>query len=59
MEREAAGLPDPFMKFTNLLGHDFIRARYKWAKQKKVFYTDQITRKFIRLLVIILVAPYI
>ena len=30
--------------------HDFIRARYKWDKEKKVFYTDKITRKLIRLL---------
>ena len=40
----------PFAKFTNPLEHDFIRARYKWDKEKKVFYTDKITRKFIRLL---------
>ena len=40
MEREAAGLPDPFAKFTNPLERDFIRARYKWDKEKKVFYTD-------------------
>ena len=58
-EREAAGLPDPFAKFTNPLERDFIRARYKWDKEKKVFYTDQITRKLIRLLVIILLPPYI
>ena len=30
--------------------HDFIRARYKWDKEKKVFYTNKITRKLIRLL---------
>ena len=29
------------------------------TRKKKVFYTDQITRKLIRLLVIILLAPYI
>ena len=46
-EREAAGLPDPF---TNPLEHDFIRSRYKWDKEKKVFYTNKITRKLIRLL---------
>ena len=49
----------PFAKFTNPLEHDFIRARYKWDKEKKVFYTDKITRKLIRLLVIILLPPYI
>ena len=49
-EREAAGLPDPFAKFTNPLERDFIRARYKWDKENKVFYMDQITRKLIRLL---------
>ena len=58
-EREAAGLPDPFEKFTNPLERDFIRARYKWDKEKKVFYTDQITRRLIRLLLIILLPPYI
>ena len=31
-EREAAGLPDPFAKFTSPLECDFIRARYKWDK---------------------------
>ena len=46
-EREAAGLPDPFTKFTNPLERDFIRALYKWDKEKKVFYMDQITRKLI------------
>jgi len=58
-ECEAAGIPAPFAKFTNPLERDFIRARYKWDKEKKVFYTDQITRKLIRLLVIILLPPYI
>ena len=58
-EREAAGLPDPFAKFTAPLERDFIRARYKWDKEKKVFYTDPITRKLIRILVIILLPPYI
>ena len=32
VEREAAGLPDPFAKFTNPLERDFIRARYKWER---------------------------
>ena len=49
-ERESHGIPDPFAKFTNPLERDFIRARYKWDKEKKVFYTDKITRKLIRLL---------
>ena len=47
------------MKFSNPLERDFIRAHYKWDKEKKVFYTDQIMRKLIRLLVIILLPPYI
>jgi hypothetical protein len=59
VEREAAGLPDPFAKFTNPLERDFIRALYKWDKEKKVFYMDPITRKLIRILVIILLPPYI
>ena len=59
VEREAAGILDPFTKFTNPLERDFIRARYKWDKENKVFYTDQNTRKLIRLLVIILLPPYI
>ena len=58
-EREAVGLPDPFTKFTNPLEHDFIRARYKWDKEKKVFYMDPIMTKLIRILVIILLPPYI
>ena len=32
-EHEAAGLPNP-------LERDFIRANYKWDKEKKIFYTD-------------------
>ena len=36
-EREAAGIPDPFTKFTHPLEHDFIRARYKWDKEKRFF----------------------
>ena len=52
-------IPNSFVKFTNPLERDFIRARYKWDKEKKVFYTDQITRRLIRLLVIILLPPYI
>ena len=58
-QREAAGIPYTFAKFTNPLECDFIRARYKWDKEKKVFYTDKITRKLIRLLVITLLPPYI
>ena len=38
---------------------DFIRARYKWDKEKKVWYMDPVMRKLIRLLVIILLPPYI
>jgi len=38
------------VKFTNPLERDFIRARYKWDKEKKIFYMYQITRKLIRLL---------
>ena len=58
-EHEATGLLDPFAKFTSPLEFDFIRARYKWDKEKKVFYMDNITRKLIRILVIILLPPYI
>ena len=58
-DAEAAGMPDPFTKFTNPLERDFIRGCYKWDKEKKVFYTDQIMRKLIRILVIILLPPYI
>ena len=55
----AAGIPDPYAEFTDPQERDFIRARYKWDKEKKVWYTDQITRKLIRLLVIILLPAYI
>ena len=58
-KHEAVGIPYPFAKFTNPLECDFIRARYKWDKEKKVFHTDQITRRLIRILVIILLPPYI
>jgi hypothetical protein len=53
-EREAVGLLDPFAKFTDPLERDFIRARYKWDKEKKIFYMDPVTRKLERILVIIL-----
>ena len=59
VEREAAGLPDPFVKFTNPLESDFIWAPNKWDKEKKVFNTDQIMRQLIRILVIIILPPYI
>jgi hypothetical protein len=58
-EREAAGLPDPFAKFTDPLESDFIRARYKWDKEKKIFYMDLVTRNLERILVLILLLPYI
>ena len=58
-ERESHGIPDPLAEFTDPQERDFIRARYKWDKEKKVWYTDPITRKLIRLLVIILLPPYI
>ena len=58
-KREAAGIPDPYAEFTDPQERDFIRARYKWDKEKKVWYTDPIMRKLIRLLVIILLPPYI
>ena len=58
-EHEAAGLADAFAKFTNPLERDFIRALYKWDKENKVFCTDQITRRLIRILVIIILPPYI
>ena len=59
VEREAAGIPNLYVEFTSPQERDFIRARYKWDKEKKVWYTDPITRKLIRLLVIILLPPYI
>ena len=58
-EATSLGIPDPLAEFTIPQERDVLRARYKWDKEKKVFYTDQITRKLIRLLVIILLAPYI
>ena len=58
-EREATGIPDPYAEFTDPQERDFIRARHKWDKEKKVWYTDPITRKLIRLLEIILLPPYI
>ena len=34
-ERESHGIPDPLAEFTDPLEHDWIRAWYKWDKEKK------------------------
>ena len=57
-ERESHGIPDPLAEFTDPLEHDWIRARYKWDKVKKIFYTDPNTREFMRLLVIVILPHY-
>ena len=36
-ERESHGIPGPLMGFTDPLEHDWIRARYKWDKEKSSF----------------------
>ena len=58
-ERERQGIPDPLAEFTDQQEHDFIRARFYWDHKKKIFFTDWPTRKFMRILVIILSPPYI
>ena len=58
-ERERQGIPDPLAEFTDQQEHDFIRARFSWDPKKKIFFTDGPTRKFMRILVIILLPPYI
>ena len=57
-ERESLGIPDPLAEFTDPLEHDWIRARYKWDKVRKIFYTDTNTREFKRLLVIVVLPHY-
>ena len=53
-ECECQGIPDPLAKFTDQQEHDFIRDRFSWDPKKKIFLTNGLTRKFMRLLVIIL-----
>ena len=57
-ERESHGIPDPLAEFTDPLERDSIRARYKWDRVKKTFYTDPNTREFMRLLVIVILPHY-
>ena len=58
-EGECLGIPDPLAEFTDQQEHDFITARFSWDPKKKIFFTDGPTRNFMRLLVIILLPPYI
>ena len=54
-ECEHKGIPDPLAVFTDQQEHDFIMARFPWDPKKKIiFFTDGLTRKFMRILVIIL-----
>ena len=57
-ERERQGILDPLAEFTVPQEHDFIRAQFKWDKEKKEWYTDGTTRKFMRILVIYSLPPY-
>ena len=57
-ERESHGMPDPLAEFTDPLEHDWIKARYKWDKVKKIFYTDPNTKEFMILLVIVILPHY-
>ena len=41
---ESLGIPNPLAKFTDPLEHDWIRARYKWDKEKKISFTRTRTR---------------
>ena len=59
VERERLGLPDPLAEFTDQQEHDFIKAWFKWDPIKKEFYTNGPMREFMRLLVIIILPPYI
>jgi hypothetical protein len=52
-ERESYRIPDPLVEFTVPQERDIIRARYRWDPVNKVFETDAVTKKFMRLLVII------
>ena len=58
-ERESYRIPDPLAEFTEPQERDWIRARYKWDPVNKIFYTDPNTREFMRLLVIVILPPYI
>ena len=57
-ECESHRIPDPLVEFTDPLEHDWIRARYKWDKVKKIFYTDPNMREFMRLLVMVILPHY-
>ena len=39
-EPESLGIPDHLAEFTDPMEHDWIKARYKWEKVRKIFYTD-------------------
>src|SRR5664279_2026039 len=56
-ERERLQQPDPFAEFTDPLERNFIRARYRKHKETGEWVTDESTREFIRLLVIINLPP--
>ena len=58
-ECESHGIPDPLAEFTDPLEHDWVRARYKWDKEKKLLYTHPITRDFMRLRVIVILPHYL
>ena len=53
-ERESHEIPDPLVEFTDPLEHDWIRARYKWDKVRKIFYMNPNTREFMRFLLIVI-----
>ena len=56
-ERERLQQADPFAEFTDPQERDFIRARYTKVKETGEWVTDEATRDFIRLLVIINFLP--
>ena len=58
-ECEHLGIPDPLAEFAEQQEHDFMRARFSWDPKKKIFFNDTPTREFMRLLVIVLLPPYI
>ena len=57
-KHESHEILDPLAEFIDPQERDWIRARYKWDRVNKIFYTDPNTREFMRLLVIVILPHY-
>ena len=52
-EAASLGIADPLAEFTVPQERDVLRARHRWDPVRKVFETNTVTTKFMRLLVIL------